>query len=260
MAAAVFTLASGDGRLNDAALHCDGNTELQAVGNASQQMVRGGLAPGTQGTASAMEDAAAASSSAASSSAASSSAASSSAEDEAAAAESAEATPMEEAAATKAEAAAATTDEEAAPEAVAAAMQEAAALEAKAAATDEATFTEAAAPAIAAASIDEAEAPEAAPATTNEAISKTAPSVARASQAVSDTDDEPQSIVQQTISNNQRAGPSSLVQLAAVESLAAASGVEVGADVERFPDLCALQVHHTSSSRVSMYSHVYMTV
>ncbi len=66
--------------------------------------------------------------------------------------------------------------------------------------------------------------------------------------------------LEQTSSKSQRACPSSLVQLTAAENHASALEVEVGANVKRFSDLHALQVHHTSSSRGSILSHVYMTV
>ena len=246
---ALTTTAAGGSRHNDAALHCDGNTDEQAVGTvpvASQQRLNGvGLATGTQPAVAAMDVAAVA-------------------VEEAAAAESAAATHMEEAAAEKAaapEAAAAATDEAAAPEAgaTAAVIEDSAVPEAVTAAIDKAA--EAAAPEVAVASAGEAAAPEAAPAATNQAATpEAAPTVAAASQVVPQTEVEAQSVVKQTGSENQRASPSSIVQLTVAESHAAALGTEVGTPVERFADLHALQVHHTSSSRVSILSHAYMTV
>ena len=247
---ALTTTAAGGSRHNDAALHCDGNTDEQAVGTvpvASQQRLNGvGLATGTQPAVAAMDVAAVA-------------------VKEAAAAESAAATHMEEAAAPEAEAAAAATDEAAAPEAgaTAAVREDSAVPEAVTAATDKAAAAEAAAPKVAVASAGEAAAPAAAPAATNEAATpEAAPTVAAASQVVPQTEVEAQSVVKQTGSENQRASPSSLVHLGqtVAESHAAALGTEVGTPVKRFANLHALQVHHTSSSRGSILSHAHMTV
>ena len=245
---ALTTTAAGGSRHNDAALHCDGNTDEQAVGTvpvASQQRLNGvGLATGTQPAVAAMDVAAVA-------------------VKEAAVAESAAATHMEEAAAPGAEAAAAATDEAAAPEAgaTAAVREDSAVPEAVTAATNKAAAAEAAAPKVAVASAGEAAAPEAVPAATNEAATpEAAPTVATASQVVPQTEVEAQSVVKQTSSENQRASPSGLVQLTVAESHAAALGTEVGTHVESFADLHALQVHHTSSSRGSILSHAHMTV
>ena len=245
---ALTTAAAGGSMHNDAALHCDGNTDEQAVGTvpvASQQRLNGvGLATGTQPAVAAMDVAAVA-------------------VKEAAAAESAAATHMEEAAAPRAEAAAAATDEAAAPEAgaMAAVREDSAVPEAVTAATNKAAAAEAAAPKVAVASAGEAAAPEAAPAATNEAATpEAAPTVAAASQVVPQTEVAAQSVVKQTSSENQRASPSSLVHLTVAESHAAALGTEVGTPQERFADLHALQVHDTSSSRVSILSHAHMTV
>ena len=221
-AAALTTPALEDSKHNDIALRCDGNTKLQAAGigpGASQQRLNGGgLASGTQAAAAAMDVVAAAVKEAAA------------ADEEAAAAESAATPQMEEAAAPEAEAVAAATEEAAAPEAAAAPTEEAAAPEAAPAATNEAATS------------------EAAPAATNEAAtSEAASTAAAASQIAPDMQDEVRNIVKETNSKSQSASPSSLVQMTAVESLAAASGVQMGADVERSPDLHALQMHHTSS-------------
>ena len=244
---ALTTTAAGGSRHNDAALHCDGNTDEQAVGtvpDASQQRLNGGgLATGTQPAVAAMDVAAVA-------------------VEEAAAAESAAATHMEEAAAPEAEVAAAATDEAAAPEAgaTAAIREDSAVPEAVTAATNKAAAAEAAAPKVAVASAGEAAAP-AVPAATNEAATpEAAPTVATASQVVPQTEVEAQSVVKQTSSENQRASPLSLVQLAVAEGHAAALGTEVATPQERFADLHALQVHHTSSSRVSILSHAHMMV
>ncbi len=268
VAAALTTPAPEDNRHNDIALRCEGNTELQAVGNAlkaSQQRVLvvvlqlahklpqqlwrklqqlwkklpqlsqqrqhiwKKLLPEAEAAAAATEEAAPDAKAAAAA--------------------------MQEAIAP--EAGAAATEEAEAPEAWAAATYEAVAPEAGAAATEEAEAPEvataatnkAAAAEAAVAVTGEAAAPEAATAATNEAaIPEAAPTVARASQIVPDLEGEARSVVKQTSSKNHRAGPSSFAQLTAVESRATASGVEVSADVERFQDLHALQVHHTSSS------------
>ena len=268
VAAALTTPAPEDNRHNDIALRCEGNTELQAVGNAlkaSQQRVLvvvlqlahklpqqlwrklqqlwkklpqlsqqrqhiwKKLLPEAEAAAAATEEVAPDAKAAAAA--------------------------MQEAIAP--EAGAAVTEEAEAPEAWAAATYEAVPPEAGAAATEEAEAPEvataatnkAAAAEAAVAVTGEAAAPEAATAATNEAaIPEAAPTVARASQIVPDLEGEARSVVKQTSSKNHRAGPSSFAQLTAVESRATASGVEVGADVERFQDLLALQVHHTSSS------------
>ncbi len=281
VAAALTTPAPEDNRHNDIALRCEGNTELQAVGNAlkaSQQRVLvvvlqlahkllqqlwrklqqlwkklpqlsqqrqhiwKKLLPEAEAAAAATEEAAPDAKAAAA------------AMQEAIAPE-AGAAVTEEAEAPEAWAAA--TYEAVPPEAGAAATEEAEAPEAWAAATYEAVQPEVATPATnkaaaaeaAVAVTGEAAAPEAATAATNEAaIPEAAPTVARASQIVPDLEGEARSVVKQTSSKNHRAGPSSFPQLTAVESRATASGVEVGADVERFQDLLALQVHHTSSS------------
>lgn len=274
VAAALTTPALEDNRHNDIALRCEGNTELQAVGNAlkaSQQRVLvvvlqlshklpqqsqqrlwrklqqlwkklpqlsqqrqhiwKKLLPEAEAAAAATEEAAPDAKAAAAA--------------------------MQEAIAP--ETGAAVTEEAEAPEAWAAATYEAVPPEAGAAATEEAEAPEvataatnkvaAAEAAVAVTGTGEAAAPEAATAATNEAaIPEAAPTVARASQIVPDLEGEARSVVKQTSSKNHRAGPSSFAQLTAVESRATASGVEVGADVERFQDLHALQVHHTSSS------------
>ncbi len=225
MAAALTTPAAGESRHNDAALRCDGNTHVQAVGSvpdASQQRLNGGgLATGTRPAAAAMEEAAAATEEVAAPDSAAIATDEAAAPDAAAAATDGAATP--EAAAT-----AAVREEGAAPEAGAAATDEAAAFEVAAAATNKAAAAGAAAPEVAFASTGEAAAPEAAPAATNEAATPEAAStVAAASQIVPDTEDEVRSAVQQTSSESQRASPSSLVQLTAVDSRTAPLGVEV---------------------------------
>ena len=261
VAAALTTPALEDNRHNDIALRCEGNTELQAVGNAlkaSQQRVLvvvlqlahklpqqsqqrlwrklqqlwkklpqlsqqrqhiwKKLLPEAEAAAAATEEAAPDAKAAAAA--------------------------MQEAIAP--EAGAAVTEEAEAPEAWAAATYEAVPPEAGAAATEEAE-----APEVATAATNKVAAAEAAVAVTGTgeaAIPEATPTVARASQIVPDLEGEARSVVKQTSSKNHRAGPLSFAQLTAVESRATASGVEVGADVERFQDLHALQVHHTSSS------------